>query len=81
MVAVYEVLKDGEKRNRYNQVLKEGLPDWRQPMFYFRRARKMGMGELVIFLSILFTLGHYLMSWGSYLEAVWVSAVFSSRLC
>jgi hypothetical protein len=78
MVAVYEVLKDGEKRKRYDQVLREGLPNWRQPMFYFRRARKMGMGELAAFLSLFLTICHYLMCWGSYLEKCWVSALFFS---
>ncbi|CAG0912413.1 unnamed protein product [Notodromas monacha] len=71
MVAVHDVLKDAEKRKRYDQVLREGLPDWKQPVFYFRRMRKMGFGELFVLLGTLMTVGHYLMSWGAYWENVW----------
>ncbi|CAG0891779.1 unnamed protein product [Cyprideis torosa] len=72
LVAIYEVLKDKDRRERYNQVLVEGLPDWKTPMFYFRRARKMDISELTVLLVGILTLGHYLMSWGSYVEKKWV---------
>ncbi|CAG0898529.1 unnamed protein product [Darwinula stevensoni] len=68
LAAVYEVLRDEKRRARYDQVLIEGLPTWRMPVYYFRRVRKMGMGELAIFLSVLCTIGHYLMSWAAYWE-------------
>ncbi|XP_067649421.1 dnaJ homolog subfamily C member 1-like [Haliotis asinina] len=68
MVAVYEVLKDEEKRQRYDQVLVEGLPDWRQPVFYYRRVRKMGMLELTGLLGFILTIGQYLVSWAVYFE-------------
>ena len=42
LVAVYEVLKNPEKRKTYDSVLREGLPDWRQPVYYYRKARKLG---------------------------------------
>ncbi|CAG5121780.1 unnamed protein product, partial [Candidula unifasciata] len=68
IVAVYEVLKDEKKRERYNQVLVEGLPDWRQPVYYYRRARKMGIFELGIVLSIIITIGQYFVAWAVYVE-------------
>ncbi|XP_046555215.1 dnaJ homolog subfamily C member 1-like [Haliotis rubra] len=68
MVAVYEVLKDEEKRQRYDQVLVEGLPDWRQPVFYYRRVRKMGMLELTCLLGFILTIGQYLVAWAVYFE-------------
>ncbi|XP_059159978.1 dnaJ homolog subfamily C member 1-like [Physella acuta] len=68
IVAVYEVLKDEKKRQRYNQILVEGLPDWRQPVYYYRRARKMGIYELVVLLCIIITIGQYFVSWGIYVE-------------
>ncbi|GAB5573335.1 dnaJ homolog subfamily C member 1 isoform X1 [Prionailurus iriomotensis] len=37
LVAIYEVLKDDERRQRYDDILINGLPDWRQPVFYYRR--------------------------------------------
>ncbi len=38
LVAIYEVLKDTKKREIYDRVLVEGLPDWRMPVFYYRYA-------------------------------------------
>ncbi|GFR90677.1 DnaJ homolog subfamily C member 1-like [Elysia marginata] len=68
VVAIYEILKDEQKRQKYNQVLVDGLPDWRQPVFYYRRARKMGVFELCVVLFIILTVGHYFVAWGFYIE-------------
>ncbi|XP_052826919.1 dnaJ homolog subfamily C member 1 [Octopus bimaculoides] len=68
MVSVYEVLKDPEKRQRYNDVLKNGLPDWKQPVFYYRRVRKMGFLELSVLMFLILTVGQYLVIWSVYLE-------------
>jgi len=70
LVAVYEVLKDEEKRKKYDQVLRDGLPDWRQPIYYYRKVKKMGLMELAILLSVITTFGHYIVSWAIYLEKV-----------
>ncbi|GFN90663.1 Dnaj-like protein subfamily c member 1 [Plakobranchus ocellatus] len=80
IVAIYEVLKDAKKREKYNQVLIDGLPDWRQPVFYYRRARKMGFAELFIVLFIILTVGHYFVAWGFYIERrLVVEEVLSSK--
>ncbi|CAL1529258.1 unnamed protein product [Lymnaea stagnalis] len=68
IVSIYEVLKDEKKRERYNQVLVEGLPDWRQPVYYYRRARKMGIYELAVVLFIILTIGQYFVAWAIYVE-------------
>nr|CAG4637277.1 EOG090X0BHG [Ceriodaphnia reticulata] len=68
LVGIYEIMRDEAKRARYDQVLVEGLPNWRQPLYYYRRVRKMGMMELSIWLFILFTIGQYAVAWGSYFE-------------
>lgn len=68
LVAVYEVLKDEERRRRYDDILENGLPDWRQPVFYYRRVRKMSNTELGVFLCIALTVGHYAVLWSIYLE-------------
>jgi len=68
LVAVYEILKDKEKREKYDNVLKNGLPDWRNPVYYYRKYRKMGTLELSIIVSLIFTVGHYLTWWVAYLE-------------
>ncbi|XP_063308606.1 dnaJ homolog subfamily C member 1 [Pelobates fuscus] len=68
LVAIYEVLKDEERRKRYDDVLVNGLPDWRQPVFYYRRVRKMSNAELALLLFIIFTVGHYAVVWSIYLE-------------
>lgn len=68
LVAIYEVLKDDERRQRYDDILINGLPDWRQPVFYYRRVRKMGNTELALLLFIILTVGHYAVVWSIYLE-------------
>ncbi|XP_075443665.1 dnaJ homolog subfamily C member 1 isoform X4 [Ascaphus truei] len=68
LVAIYEVLKDEERRQRYDDILVNGLPDWRQPVFYYRRVRKMSNAELALLLFIIFTVGHYAVVWSIYLE-------------
>ncbi|XP_074659723.1 dnaJ homolog subfamily C member 1-like [Tubulanus polymorphus] len=68
LVAVYEVLKDSDKRKRYNDVLVNGLPNWRQPIFYYRRARKMGILEMSVILFIVLTIGQFLVKWAIYFE-------------
>ncbi|XP_032478484.1 dnaJ homolog subfamily C member 1 [Phocoena sinus] len=68
LVAIYEVLKDHEQRQRYDDILINGLPDWRQPVFYYRRVRKMSNAELALLLFIILTVGHYAVVWSIYLE-------------
>lgn len=36
LVAVYEILKDDQRRQQYNDILVNGLPDWRTPVYYYR---------------------------------------------
>uniref|UniRef100_A0A8C8BKR7 DnaJ homolog subfamily C member 1 n=1 Tax=Otus sunia TaxID=257818 RepID=A0A8C8BKR7_9STRI len=68
LVAIYEVLKDEQRRQRYDDILINGLPDWRQPVFYYRRVRKMSNAELALLLFIILTVGHYAVVWSIYLE-------------
>ncbi|KAJ8272865.1 hypothetical protein GJAV_G00094340 [Gymnothorax javanicus] len=68
LVAIYEVLRDEERRKRYDDILVNGLPDWRQPVFYYRRVRKMSNAELGILLFLILTVGHYAVIWSIYLE-------------
>ncbi|XP_075408592.1 dnaJ homolog subfamily C member 1 [Tenrec ecaudatus] len=68
LVAIYEVLKDDERRQRYDGILISGLPDWRQPVFYYRRVRKLSNAELALLLFIILTVGHYAVVWSIYLE-------------
>lgn len=68
LVAIYEVLKDDERRRRYDDILVNGLPDWRQPVFYYRRVRKMSNTELGFLLFFILTVGHYAVIWSIYLE-------------
>ncbi|KAK7863887.1 hypothetical protein R5R35_007220 [Gryllus longicercus] len=68
LVAVYDVLRDNNKRSRYNLVLQNGLPDWRHVAFYYRRVRKMGLAEMSLILFIIVTVGQYVVAWAAYLE-------------
>jgi DnaJ homolog subfamily C member 1 len=68
LVSVYEILKDPAKREKYDNVLKNGLPNWRQAVYYYRKARKMGVAESSILLFIIITVCQYIVSWGVYFE-------------
>ena len=59
LAGIYEVLKDKEKRDIYDRVLVEGLPDWRSPAFYFRRMRKIGLVEALLYIFVLITVFQY----------------------
>lgn len=68
LVSVYEVLKDSSKRQKYDKVLKDGMPDWRSALYYYRRYRKMGLAEMVGLVFAIFTIGQYIVSWAVYAE-------------
>lgn len=68
LVSIYEILRDEGRRARYNQVLVEGLPDWRSPIYYYRRARKMSMVEISVILTVVISVTQYLMAWGTYID-------------
>ena len=62
------MLKDEVKRQRYDQILEHGLPNWRDPVFYFRRVRKMSILEIGTALAIIISIGHYFVLWAQYFE-------------
>ncbi|KAK3928533.1 hypothetical protein KUF71_016780 [Frankliniella fusca] len=78
LVAVYDVLKDPTKRKLYDDVLVNGLPDWKSAVYYYRRVRKMGLAEMSIILFVILTIGQYLVGWGSYLEKKFIAQDFIS---
>lgn len=68
LVSVYEVLKSPSKRRYYDEVLVNGLPNWRSAVYYYRHVRRMGLAETCIILTVIISAGQYLVSWASYLE-------------
>jgi DnaJ family protein C protein 1 len=68
LAAIYETLKDPKKREIYDRVLVEGLPDWRMPAYYFRRMRKVGLAEGLAYLLVLTTVVQYAVNWAAYWE-------------
>ncbi|WKY02309.1 hypothetical protein Q1695_015948 [Nippostrongylus brasiliensis] len=68
VVSVYEVLKSTELREKYNHVLEFGLPDWRQPIYYYRKMRKFTWYEALLVLIGVSTIAHYFMMWAAYYE-------------
>lgn len=68
LVSVYEVLKSPTKRKYYNEVLDNGLPNWKSAMYYYRYVRKMGMVEVCVILFIIITIGQHLINWAAYFE-------------
>ncbi|MFH4982006.1 hypothetical protein AB6A40_008715 [Gnathostoma spinigerum] len=80
IAAVYEVLKSEELREKYDFTLEYGLPDWRQPIYYVRRARKLSWYETFLVLLLICSTGHYLMLWGSYFDKYLTLSSNSSKL-
>uniref|UniRef100_T1IJ68 DnaJ homolog subfamily C member 1 n=1 Tax=Strigamia maritima TaxID=126957 RepID=T1IJ68_STRMM len=68
LFAIYEVLKDLEKRRIYDNILLNGLPTWKQSVYYYRHVRKMSLLEFTIFLFLLATGAQYLFAWSVYIE-------------
>jgi len=68
LAAIYEVLKDKDTREMYNKVLVEGLPNWKNPAFYFRRMRKIGLAEGLLYLLVIVTGIQYCVNWAAYYE-------------
>ncbi|XP_072382104.1 uncharacterized protein F54F2.9 [Diabrotica undecimpunctata] len=68
LVTVYEVLRSSTKRKYYNDVLTNGLPNWKSGIFYYRYVRKMGIMEVIIIIFVITTIGQYLFNWGVYFE-------------
>lgn len=75
LVAVYEVLRSPNKRKIYNDVLVNGLPNWRSAVYYYRYVRKMGITETLVILFIILTIGQYLVKWAAYLEKKYEQSV------
>ncbi|KAF5301209.1 hypothetical protein FQA39_LY10795 [Lamprigera yunnana] len=68
LVSIYDVLKDPVKRKYYDEVLVNGLPNWRSAIYYYRHVRRIGLLELCLILLTLISVGQYLVGWGSYIE-------------
>lgn len=68
LVTIYDILKNPVKRKYYDEVLQNGLPNWRSAVYYYRYVRKVGMLEACILLFIILTIGQYLVYWAAYLE-------------
>lgn len=65
---MYDVLRDTNKRKHYDNVLVNGLPNWRSAVYYYRHVRKMGLLEMSIILFIVITIGQYIVAWAAYFE-------------
>ncbi|XP_048479282.1 dnaJ homolog subfamily C member 1 [Plutella xylostella] len=68
LVSVHNILKDPGKREKYNEVLKNGLPNWRSAVYYYRHVRKMGLAEAAIISFIIISFGQYCVGWAAYAE-------------
>nr|XP_040236270.2 uncharacterized protein F54F2.9 [Anopheles coluzzii] len=68
LVSVYEVLKDPGRREKYDKVLKEGMPNWKSALYYYRHVRKMGMAESAAILFVVITVMQYFVAWAAYFE-------------
>lgn len=81
LVSVYEILRDPGKREKYNKVLRDGLPNWKSALYYYRRMRKIGLYEGALIIFVITTIGQYLFAWAAYLEKKYTAEqIFGSKL-
>lgn len=81
MVAVYEVLKDAGKREKYDKVLKEGMPNWKSALYYYRRMRKVGLAEGLAIVMLIISVIQYATAWAAYAEKKYTAEqIFGSKL-
>ncbi|XP_030378957.1 uncharacterized protein F54F2.9 [Scaptodrosophila lebanonensis] len=81
LVSIYEVLKDASKREKYDKVLRDGMPNWKSALYYYRRMRKIGLYEGAFILFLIITVGQYLFAWAAYLEKKYTAEqVFGTKL-
>lgn len=80
-VLAYETLKSAEKRKYYDYILENGMPDWRQAVYYYRRVRKMGLLEMCLILAVIVSVGQYLVAWASYMEQIYTVVSNNYLLC
>lgn len=81
LVSVYEVLKDAGKREKYDRVLKEGLPNWKSALYYYRRMRKVGLAEGLALLVVIISVIQYATAWAAYAEKKYTAEqIFGSKL-
>lgn len=80
-MSVYDVLKDTSKREKYDKVLRDGLPNWKSALYYYRRMRKMSIAEAVAIFFVIVTIAQYIFAWAAYIEKKYTAEqVFGSRL-
>ena len=60
-------------------MLVDGLPNWRSAVYYYRKARKVGLLEGSLLLFVIITVGQYFVAWAVYLEKKY-TMVSESRL-
>ena len=54
--------------NDFFLFLCSGLPDWKMPIYYYRRMRKMGLAEGLAYTLIIATICQYFINWAAYWE-------------
>ncbi|VDN99954.1 unnamed protein product [Rodentolepis nana] len=68
---IYQILRDKDRRERYNDALEHGVPDWKTPVFYYRRLRKMSNYEICALVTIVSISIHFATLWGFAFERRW----------
>ncbi|KAM3171940.1 hypothetical protein ACTXT7_015579 [Hymenolepis weldensis] len=70
---IYQILRDNDRRERYNEALEHGIPDWKTPVFYYRKLRKMSNHEICALVTIVSITIHFATLWGFAYERRWTS--------
>eukprot|EP00051_Salpingoeca_urceolata_P003749 m.60333 g.60333 ORF g.60333 m.60333 type:complete len:320 (+) comp13079_c0_seq4:394-1353(+) len=68
LVSVAGVLKDSDLRKEYNRILVEGLPSWRNPLYYYRASAKLGLSQVIGLVLLFGCVVQYVGAWGTYFE-------------
>ncbi|VUZ50544.1 unnamed protein product [Hymenolepis diminuta] len=71
LAVIYQILRDDDRRERYNEALEHGIPDWKTPVFYYRKLRKMSNHEICALVTIVSITIHFATLWGFAYERRW----------
>eukprot|EP00041_Stephanoeca_diplocostata_P016874 m.334715 g.334715 ORF g.334715 m.334715 type:complete len:397 (-) comp20513_c0_seq2:515-1705(-) len=71
LLDVRQILKNQDLRQQYDDVLENGLPNWKQPIYYFRASAKLSVRGVALLMIMASGVMHYCALWAHYLEKTW----------
>ncbi len=72
LTSISTILKDDEKRGKYDGHLKRGFPVWKGTGYYYKKFRP-GVGTVLFFILFFVSVVQYFSAWGIYYMNIYVA--------